>query len=674
VSDAVRPEARLSSAPPAFAVATFATTVAVSAALLFAVQPMLGKALLPPFGGGAAVWTAVMLFFQIGLLAGSALFHLTSTRLGASTAALLHVALAAIGVVLLPVAPSPRETGWGPTADVVSTLAAGYAPAVLVLGGNAAALQAWYARAAGAAPWWLYAVSNAGSLFGLAAYPLLLEPSLPLMTQGRLWIWAFTTCVAGLAVCAWLGQRGAGLAPPQATGMRERPGRWRRLAWVALAAVPSSLLLGVTEHVTVFVAPLPLLWILPLAAYLASWIIAFARPDAAERWGLRGVLLLLPFLLFDAVVPVISGHAAAAGVALHVAGLFAAALLAHGALALRRPAAAELTGFYLLLSLGGALGGVCNAVLAPALLDRPLEYPWALAALSLLPAMGRGRTIWILWGVVAALMAATPLLVTLRGRVELDHARDFYGALLVRESPDSLALAHGRTVHGFQWRDPARRLEPSGYYHRQAGAGRLIATMERMRNGNEPMQGLVVGLGVGAMACYGSDRLRLDFVEISPVVVEMARRWFSFLRDCGEPLVELGDGRLRLAARPPGSLDLIAIDAYSGASIPVHMATAEATALFLDRLRPGGALAVHVSSRNFDLLPLVAAAASAAGARTLALSVEPEGFPSTWLAITRDVALLEQLEAEGWWAPTPAARPWRDDRWDLLSALRWRAF
>ncbi|WP_270934325.1 fused MFS/spermidine synthase [Falsiroseomonas oryzae] len=674
-----RPGALAESARPArAAVVAFATTVAVSAALLFAVQPMLGKALLPAFGGGAAVWTAVMLFFQVGLLAGSLLFHLTTTRLGPPVAAAIHVALAAIGAALLPLTPTPRETGLGPTFDVLATLAAGYGPAVLALGGNAAALQAWYARAVGQPPWWLYAVSNGGSLFGLAAYPLLLEPNLALSAQGRLWLWGFAACGLGLALCAWLAQRGANTVPSPAVGAMPQaaaaaPDWRRRVTWVLLAALPSSLLLGVTEHVTVSIAPLPLLWVLPLAAYLLSWIIAFWRPEAAARWGLVAVVILLLPLVAEAIGPVISARHQTLGVAIHVGGLLAAGVLAHGRLALLRPEPSQLTGFYLLISLGGALGGLANAVVAPAVLDRTLEYPFALALLCLLPAMGRPRQSWVVWGAVAALMAAAPFLGAWRGKPALAYARDFYGTVKVQQEADRLLMAHGRTLHGYQWRDPARRLEPSSYYHREAGAGRLIAAMQALRGaGAPPMEAAMVGLGPGTMACYGSDSLRLSFIEISPAVIATARDWFTFLRECGEPPVELGDGRIRLQARAPASLDLIVIDAYSGASIPVHMATAEATAMYLERLRPDGALVVHVSNGNFDLPPLVAAAAREVGATALMFSANPAGTPSVWVAVTRDAGLVERLAAEGWTAPEPAPRPWRDDRWDLLSALNWR--
>jgi len=648
------------------AAAAFALTVAVSAALLFAIQPMLGKALLPAYGGGAAIWTAVMLFFQIGLLAGSALFHTVSAVFGGAVAAAVHIGLAVLGVMLVPTVPTPRETGLGPTLDVLATLAFAYGPVVLVLGANAAALQAWYARAAGQAPWWLYAVSNAGSFVGLLAYPLLIESAFTLHQQGTLWVQAFGICAAGLAACAWMALR-----QPTPRRDSEAPQRAFRLDWILLAALPSSLLLGVTEHVTVMVAPMPMLWVVPLAVYLASWILAFAHPAAAARWGRFLVMALCLPLLVEFHHPLISGASPAGGVVLHVAGLFGAGLMAHGMLALRRPPASALTGFYLNVSLGGAIGGLVNAVAAPLLLNRAIEYQFAVAALLVLVALGRVGGARIIWVAMAAMVAFSSLLVPTRGRTAVDHARDFYGTVTVTDTPDQRQMSHGRTLHGFEWRDPARRLEPSSYFHREAGVGRMIATMLDLRPVSAPpMTAVVVGLGTGTMACYASDRLRLAFIEISPAVVSSARRWFGFLEGCGAPPIEIGDGRLRLLARPLGSIDLIVLDAYSGASIPAHMATVEAVAQFLDRLAPGGALAAQGSSSHFNLAPLFAAAAREAGATALVFERVVEGVGSTWIAISRDEALLRQLESEGWMPITPARRPWRDDRWDLLSAIR----
>lgn len=723
---------RAAAAPPVRA--AFAATVLLSAALLFLVQPMAGKAVLPAFGGGAAVWTTVMLFFQAALLGGSALVHLATGRLPPRAAALLHLGLSVLGAALVPARPEALSTGLGPAADVLATLGAAYGPAMLAIGGNAALLQHWYARATGQEPYWLYAVSNAGSMLGLAAYPLLLEPWLPLRGQGALWLALYAACIAGLAACAALAlRRDAAPRAPAAPRLSLRPAE--ALRWILLAAIPSSVLLGGTQHVTAQVAPLPLLWVLPLAVYLGTWIAAFAAPEAqAARGGvyLSGAMVLL---VFAGVAPGVEAALPLVAILMHLLALAGAGLLCHGLLAASRPPAERLTGFYLCLSLGGALGGVVNAVLAPALLDRLLEYPLALAAaclvapgpwgarlaptnralraaLAALPALlllalvlaahgaGAGAPeahllpLLRLAGVALAAAAvllprpalALVVLAALGAPAFLGESgagpgstpprliaadRDFYGSIRVLEADGWRRLKHGQTVHGGQWLDPARRREMGLYYHPEAGGGRIIAAMRAARTeGAPPMEAAAIGLGAGVMACYGGPDLRITFLEISPAVAAAARRHFTFLGDCGDPPVEIGDGRLLVLARPAASLDLIVLDAYSGGAVPVHTATAEAIGGYLERLRPGGALGFHVSNRYFALAPFVAAAAARHGAAALAIDTVTAEGGASWVAVTRDAALAARLAGEGWRRLDGAAvRPWEDDRWDLLRAL-----
>lgn len=647
----------------------FAGNTLLSAGLLFMIQPLVGKALLPAFGGGATVWTAVMLFFQAALLAGSLIFHLTTSRLGPRLASLVHVGLAMLGAAMLPRLPVFRETGAGAAFDVLATLALSYGPAMLAMGANSAALQAWYAAAIGRAPWWLYAISNAGSLAGLLAYPLLVEPTLALSDQGQYWAWGFTLSAAGIAVCAAIAWRAApGPADRVQTEAPAEPLPW--FAWIALAALPSSLMLGATEYITIVIAPLPLLWVLPLAAYLLAWILAFWNPQRALRLGMT---LFVPAALLataDMTAPAFGHVHPALAVAVHLAALLGAATMAHARLALLRPAAARLTGFYLAISAGGVLGGFVNAILAPTLFPRALEYPVALGLCWLILAATLPAIRSLAW--IAALAAAVlPNFVLVSPDVVAFH-RDFYGSVQVLQTEAMRHIAHGRTTHGTQWRDPARAREPTFYYHREAGGGRLIAALEQRRApGAPPLEGYVVGLGAGTMACYQSPRLRLTFAEISPAVVTAARRWFTFLSACGEPRVEIGDGRLLLLRRPPASLDLLVIDAYSGGHVPVHLATVEAFAGFFGLLRPDGVIAMHVSNERLDVARFVAAAASAQDATVLRYAATPEGqAPSVWLAATRDEALVRDLRAQGWTSQPLAPRPWHDDRWDLLSALR----
>jgi len=704
-----------------WAAAPFALVTLASAALLFAVQPMVGKALLPPFGGSAAVWTATMLFFQAALLAGSALLHLTTSRLGAGAATLIHLGLAAAGLATLPLVPEAVSIGLGPAADVLATLALGHGPAMLAMGANAAILQLWYARAIGSPPWWLYAVSNAGSLAGLLAYPLLLEAALDLPDQGRLWNALYLGVTLGLGACAVLAFRRP--AAPGAAARTAPPSRGQVIRWVGLALLPASLLLGATQYISTSIMPLPLLWVLPLAAYLVTWIIAFAAPAAAARIGEPLLVLGLALLAAGAGLPGVELAVPAAGVGLHVLVVLAAGLLCHGRLALSRPAPEGLTGFYLCLSLGGVLGGIANAILAPWLLPLPLEYPVALAATAALTGAGRfrwwalapaaalalllaARAAGLLEGLgmaprvmlVMALAAGLTLLAAPMPRPALAlvallaigfgqlapagegtritaAGRDFYGAVLVVDGPDRRILFHGRTLHGFQWTDPSRAGETTGYYAAGGGGGRLVAAMPAT---GAPLRGAVVGLGAGVMACGAPAHLRLEFIEISPAVLAAARRHFHFLSGCGDPPVELADGRMALAHRPPGSLDLIVLDAYGGGAVPVHLLTEEALALYQTRLTPGGLIAIHVSSNHIDLGPVVAAAGARLGLVTLRTDSTSDEQRSLWLAVGAPGPMLDRLReggAAGIWDPvSPGPRAWTDRRWDLLSILRWRPF
>ncbi len=630
---------------------------------------MLGKALLAPFGGGAAVWTAVMLFFQIALLAGGVLFHAVSDRFGARVAGAALVACTALGAILMPTMPVARQTGLGPAIDVLATLAAGHGVAMLAMGANAAALQSWYARRAGLAPWWLYAVSNLGSLAGLLAYPLLIEPFSGLALQGSAWRGLHAALLVALAAAAVAGLAGA---PPAAERLARPIRAGRRARWIILAALPSSLLLGATQHITTAIAPLPLLWVLPLAAYLLSWTLAFRAPARAARIGVPIFILALPLAMAEMAVVAVAQTIPALAVAVHVVLVFAAGLLAHGRIAVLRPHRDAVSGFYPWLAFGGALGGLANALVAPALLDRVLEYPLALAGLCLVLAQPMAPARRLLWRTVAAMVAVLPFLTGVFSQATLAHARDFYGALRVVEQADRVALAHGNIQHGFAWRDPARVLEPGGYYARDAGGGRLIAALLADHPaGAAPLEGLIVGLGTGAMACLATPALRLGFVEISPAVLRLARDYFPFLAGCGTPAVEIGDGRMRVALRAPGSLDLLALDAYGGDAVPAHLATAEAFAVYRARLRPGGAILFHVSNHFLSLDALIGAAAAANGLRALRFAGHAaDGSPSVWIAASENEALLARLAADGWQQAPRAARPWRDDRWDLLGALR----
>lgn len=711
----------------------------VSAMLLVSLQPLCGRLLLPLLGGAPAVWTTCQLFFQAALLLGYLYAHgLGRLRLQHQVA--LHLPLALLGLLSLPIAlPGSGPPPPGPAGTVPWLLLAlsrmALAPCVL-LAASAPLLQRWLALSAHRAardPYFLYVASNLGSLAGVLLYPLVIERHLPLGRQGEL---------VGLGYLVWLGLLGAAAvvvlrraAPPApADGPQEAaPPSWQQaLRWLAQSLVPASLLLGVTAHLSTDVAATPLLWAIPLALYLGSFMLAFGRmPMRVHRILVR----LLPLLVLGLVdLGILRSGSSTPLLAAHLVVFFVAALCCHTELARSRPAVPHLTTYYLILSTGGALGGVVNALVAPLVLDRLLEYPLALiAACMLMPSDGedrqRGRLALVaplLVGVVAAavgglavlvgarleapgragarwladLVQALPLVlcyallrtpvrfgmglgvVTMAGLVARDLAhpvlhrqRSFHGVLTVQADRRTglRYLLHGTTVHGKQWPDAPRRREPLSYFHRQGPMGEILMSRRFPRVG-------VVGLGAGTLAAYGEPGQVFTFYEIDAAVVRVARdpRLFTYLADSRATVrIVLGDARLQLGQVPAGSHDLLVLDAFSSDAIPIHLLTREALRLYMATLAPGGLLALHVSNRHFRLQPVVGRLAQAEG--LVALSRQDPGDStqqrdrSEWVVLARSAADLGPLTRRPEWRPPPVGeRLWTDDFADPLSALRWR--
>jgi hypothetical protein len=667
--------------------ALFALTLFVSAALLFWVQPMIAKMILPLLGGTPAVWNTCMVFFQAVLLAGYAYAHATTAWLGVRRQVVLHLALLCSPFLVLPVG---LAAGWVPPSDhnpipwLLALLAVSVGLPFFVLSASAPLLQTWFAgtghRSAGD-PYFLYAASNLGSMLALLGYPLVLEPFLSLkpdrwLSQNWLWTAGYALLVALMAGCAlavWLAPRGvkrkegggAAQAPGELSGpitLLPPPRALARLRWVALAFVPSSLLLGVTTYITTDIAPVPLLWVIPLALYLLSFILVFARrPLLPPTWAARALpmaVLGTAFTFFFEAVPKV-------GLPLHLLTFFLAALVCHGELARDRPPPRYLTGFYLCISVGGVLGGLANALVAPLVFDRIAEYPLALVLLCLLRPAGRpadsggwrSRCLDVglplaLGGAVAAglvlglpaaglkpvpvtiTLASLPLLLAcyafkdrplrfalgvavllltagLSGRLYdpvLYRERTFFGALRVTHDLEGNChqFAHGSTLHGKQSLDPERRREPLTYYYRTGPVGRVFKAFQRSPASPSVA---VVGLGAGSLACYAKADEEWTFFEIDPAVERIARdpRFFTFLQDCraGDLDVLLGDARLRLQEAPARHYGLIVLDAFSSDSIPVHLLTREALRLYLDKLADGGILAIHASNLYLDLRPVL---------------------------------------------------------------------
>jgi hypothetical protein len=712
------------------AVALFSLTVFVSATLLFTVQPMFARMALPLLGGTPAVWNTCMVFFQAVLLVGYAYAHVATRVLGLRGQLALHLALVLITLLALPIA---IPAGWTPPAQqspvssLLMLLVVALGLPFLVISTTAPLAQRWFAgtdHPLARDPYFLYAASNVGSLAALLAYPTLIEPNLHLADQSRLWALGYMLLTGLLVGCAAVMSRARASATASAVAIggsahvetmasltSDRVAAWQRARWILLAFVPSSLMLGVTTYLTTDVAPMPLLWVLPLAVYLLTFVLAFGRRGRLPGQGMRRLLpvLMLPLALtiaFKAIGPlwVLA--------TLHVLAFFVISTVCHGELARSRPAPARLTEFFLWVAVGGVLGGIFNALIAPLAFTHPIEYPLLLVVACLIPATdGAGRAKWASWELVvplglAALIAGLVWLVralpivglpglllcagvpavlcfALRHRAvafglalaalmltmamltgggeyrTLHRERSFFGVWQVRVHPADkfTALVNGTTDHGRQSRDPERELEPLSYFHRAGPIGQVFGAMEGTAGGG-PVG--IIGLGTGSLACHGRPGQAFTFYEIDPAVVRIARdpRYFTYLKVC-PPVIQvvLGDARQSLTSAPDRHYRLIVLDAFSSDAIPTHLLTREALRLYLDKLAESGLLALHISNRHLDLEPTVANLAHDAKLVALAqLEVAigkddaREGrTPSHWVVLARRPEELGALREDARW-------------------------
>jgi SAM-dependent methyltransferase len=683
--------------------AQYAVTIFLSAFLLFQVQPMIAKIILPWFGGSAAVWTTCMLFFQVGLLAGYGYSHWSITRLNPSRQAVIHAALLGASLLLLPIMPDSSWKPGGeenPTLRILGLLAATVGLPYLLLSTTSPLLQAWYARTRHAAfPYRLFALSNLGSMLALLSYPTLVEPFLS--ARNQTWIWSGAYALFA-ALCAYTGFRSRVpvQAPVEVTAnpgahQEETPALPLKLLWVCLAAVPSMLMLAVTNHLTQDVAAIPFLWVLPLSIYLLSFILTFD----ARGWYHRGVFLVL-------LAPALGGMSylqwanAKVPPMLWVIGIFSACLfvacmVCHGELVRLKPAPRYLTSFYLMLSIGGALGGLFVAIVAPYLFPIYFELPVAIGLCALLISMlaveEPGRTYAEALrtaGAVALLLGVAALWVYL-GRTMKDSLgdyvearRNFYGSLRVREhiqnddGHDSSyrVLMHGSINHGEQWLAPERRRELLSYYCRPTGIGRVM----QAKHAGAPIRVGVLGLGAGTMAAFALPGDVFRFYEINPAVPDLARRYFTFLEDClGSVEIVMGDGRLSLEREPPQNYDVLMMDAFSGDSIPVHLVTREAIELYFRHLKEDGILVVHISNKYIDLEPVLARVAESLGKATYVVETEDDQagacFGTTYVLLANDARVFEAppLKDAGQPAETrDTIGLWTDDFSNLIRLLK----
>ena len=682
----------------------YAVTIFLSAFLLFQVQPLIAKIILPWFGGTAAVWSASMLFFQLVLLAGYGYAHLSIRFLKARVQMIVHVGLLLASCLLLPILPSPSwrpaEAG-DPTARILLLLAATIGLPYFLLSSTSPLLQAWFVRRTGSSvPYRLFALSNFGSMLALVSFPFLVEPRMASRQQAFSWSGGYAAFVLLCAFVAWVSREESATdaAQPETPGESapsERPGILRLVFWVLLATCASVLLISVTNHMSQNVAPIPLLWVLPLALYLLSFIFAFESDRIYQRW------LFIPLL-----IPALGGMAymiyASEGnlnikwaIPGFAAGLFICCMFCHGELARRRPSPHFLTLFYLMVSLGGALGGVLVALVAPRVFRGYWELPVALVTCGLLamiairamrmPLVFRAALGVLLAVGVAALGAY--LINRERGLSKnlVLQTRNFYGPLQVHddvatEDYAERTLTHGTINHGSQLLDPVLRYVSTSYYGKRSGVGRAMQALQA----KGPIRAGVIGLGAGVLSNYGRKGDYFRIYEINPLVERIAQSLFTFYSHSpADKRILMGDARLTLERQlsvsdgGPQNYDIIAVDAFSSDAIPVHLLTREAVQLYFRHLKPAGVLALHISNRYLDLKPVSVGGAEAAGRQ--AWAVEDEGdqasyfSSSTWVLVTANVAMyagdffkdayVYQL------SPKKGFRPWTDDYSNLFQIL-----
>jgi tetratricopeptide (TPR) repeat protein len=775
--------------------ALFGLTLFLSAALLFTVQPMFAKMVLPRLGGAPAVWNACLVFYQAVLLGGYLYAHLSLKWLGPRRQAVLQLGLLAMAWISLPVHIADR---WLPPATAFPApwlwmlLAVALGLPFLALSAHAPMLQAWFSRThrrEASDPYFLYAASNVGSLLGLLGYPLLMEARLTLGAQSLMWAVGFGLLMAMIAACAarlWRAGAGANVAEsledfrlktllqaPAATPSERDADITvaRRLRWLALSLVPSSLMMGVTTYITSEITQMSVLEVIPLALYLVTFVFVFARKTVLPlKWMLR----LQPVLIVVAAASLMLNVAGVREMlllgSLHLAVFFVSVMVCHGQLAADRPAPARLTEFYLWMSLGGVLGGLLNALVAPLIFNSALEYPLMMVAACMLRPQCRmdlrvrpvipGRTrrsilqtpeggrphperaryferrdllsiavvllcLAVAWGLrsdsftsimhlssgfltrlaVLGLAAVAALLLSRRpivfglavGAVAaiglwsvqsdlqvLDSSRSFFGIL--RVDYDALwnihRLYHGTTSHGVQSLYADERREPQGYFHRTGPLGEIFAALAPRRPLTEVG---ILGLGAGTIAAYAERGERFTFYEIDPAVERIAKNWeySTYLSDCrGKTEVVLGDARQSLMHGPQRQFDLMVLDVFSSDAVPLHLMTRDAMQLYLSRLNPHGVLAFHISSRYFNLEPVLGRLAAEAGLTArIWRDNENSGnrmvgrYPSTWVAMARHPRDLGDLAAIAHWRelacdPGPV---WTDEFSNLVATLHWQA-
>ena len=663
----------------------YAGTIFLSSFLLFLVQPLIARLILPWLGGSAAVWTTCMLFFQLLLLGGYAYAHGLG-KLASRRQAIVHTLLLVAAIATLPIMPAEH---WKPTGDeqpvvrILLLLGATVGLPYFLLASTSPLIQAWFSRARPAEnPYRLFALSNLASLIALLGYPFGVEPWLSAGEQVNVWSWLFAAFALLCAFVAWRTPRAA----VEAVSEEAPPASARDLVrWLALSATGSVMLLAVTNHLTQNVASVPLLWLVPLTLYLATFILAFEGKGWYQPRLLWPLVLIALVAMAWLLVDTEYHYHLALQLGVFLPGLFLACLFCHGELYRLRPAPRYLTTFYLVVSAGGALGGLLVAVVAPLAFSGYFELGAGLTAVALLAVMrfdsagriGHAASLLVLLGVAAC--------ATYDGfrhqRDVLVAKRSFYGVLRVKEygTPGEEShlrrLVHGTIMHGEQYMSEATRRQPTTYYQRTSGIGAAIESKQ-----DHAVKVGVIGLGTGTIAAYGRPGDVYRFYDIDANVIAIARSEFTFLGDSRAKVeIALGDARLTLEREPPQGFDVLAVDAFSSDAIPVHLITREALATYLRHMKPDGIVAFHVSNRFLSLVPVVARIAKELDVHASLVSDDPDEEDdkrsrSDWVLVSRSEKALTApaIVAAGGEAAQdqPGWRTWTDDYSNLIQILK----
>jgi len=672
----------------------YAATIFLGAFLLFLVQPIIAKQILPWFGGSASVWATCLVFFQTVLLFGYAYADWSTRSLKPRSQAALHVALLLASLALLPIIPDAHwkpgaEEASGPAVSILALLGATIGLQYFLLSATSPLVQAWsWRRFEHAVPYRLFALSNLASLLALLSYPLAIEPVFTLVRQSVSWSAAYAVfvvlCVA--TAITTLRHRSAiaeeERAPDASPPLTASPTVRERLFWVALAAMSSCLLLAVTNHLTQNIPSIPFLWVVPLSLYLLTFILCFDHP----RWYLRPLFLVAAAVLLPAMARFSESLDLWLAAPLYATGLFALCMVCHGELYRMRPGPRHLTTFYLMIAVGGALGALAIGLGAPVVLHGYYELAITLVACALLFAWRtRGATWWLTSGALAVCAATTTFCIYQLREYRADMrvmVRNFYGVVRTRDFPEPprfRAMYHGAINHGGQFLDAAYRRLPTTYFSRTSAYGRVFQSLPA-----SPRKVGIIGLGAGALAAYARRHDVFRFYEIDPQVAAVAMTEFTYLRDTAAQIeIVLGDGRLSLERESPQHYDLLAVDAFSGDSIPMHLITRQAMAAYVRHLKPDGAIIFQATNRFVDISPVVERLAAEFGYTAVLVSdaldnVNSEGVEywtshTDQIIVTRNSALLGAQPVRSVarvLTPHPGFRVWTDDFYNLLHVLK----